>query len=178
MKKLVRQEVKLSKANYDFIQSLKEKENATFNEIINAMISRYLEDKNNKLILTKKRKPIDHKLTIFITQDEYYFLQEQAIYHGYSSATKELKFLLTNLIYNKAIFSNINMGEMQNAINDMNKLGRNINELIKILKEKKDAKINLNIDRIGSLLNDIYSKIDVATKLVTEYQNEIIFRVG
>ena len=38
MVKKFRQEVRLSNENYEFIQSLKKKENTTLNEIINSMI--------------------------------------------------------------------------------------------------------------------------------------------
>ena len=178
MDKLVRQEVKLSKENYEVIKSLKESENATFNEIINAMISRYTENKNEKLARVKKRTPSNHKIIALLTQDEYTFLQEQAKYHGFSSATKELKFRLTNSIYSNGIFSNIEMKDMMIALTDLNKLGRNINELVRILKEKKDAKININIERIGDLLNNIYSKIDTIGSKITNYQKQLDDRVG
>ena len=45
----------------------------------------------------------------------------------------------------------------ENALNNINKIGRKINELIRILKEKSNTKININIDRLGDLLADIYS---------------------
>lgn len=49
------------------------------------------------------------------------------------------------------------MNTLLDALNNINKIGRKINELIRILKEKSNTKININIDRLGDLLADIYS---------------------
>ena len=67
---------------------------------------------------------------------------------------------------------------MMIALTNLNKLGRNINELVRILKEKKDAKISINIERIGDLLNNIYFKIDTIGSKITNYQKQLDDRVG
>ncbi|WKW30234.1 hypothetical protein IXZ18_11045 (plasmid) [Campylobacter fetus subsp. venerealis bv. intermedius] len=62
MVKKYRQEVKLSNENYEFIKSLKEKENTTFNEIINSMINLYREKPrhtNIARVKNQKNNPIE-----------------------------------------------------------------------------------------------------------------------
>jgi hypothetical protein len=60
-------------------------------------------------------------------------------------------------MYDEKVFSNTDMNTLLDALNNINKIGRKINELIRILKEKSNTKININIDRLGDLLADIYS---------------------
>ena len=59
-------------------------------------------------------------------------------------------------MYDEKVFSNTDMNTLLDALNNINKIGRKINKLIRILKEKSNTKININIDR---LLADIYSFI-------------------
>ena len=173
MIKKFRQEVRLSNENYEFIQSLKKKENTTFNEIINSMISLYKESpKQESISRVKKSEKQSHRIYITLTDTEYNFLSTQAIKHGFPSPTKEVIFRLTNSMYDEKIFSNSDMNNLLNALNDINKIGRNINELIRILKEKSNAKININIDRLGDLLADIYSFIKIIDKEITSYRTE------
>ncbi|CDF65964.1 hypothetical protein [Campylobacter fetus] len=173
MVKKYRQEVKLSNENYEFIKSLKEKEKTTFNEIINSMINLYRENpKHTNISRVKKSEKQSHRIYVTLTDTEYNFLKIQAIEHGFSSATKEVIFRLTNSMYDEKIFSNTDMNILLDALNNINKIGRNINELIRILKEKSNAKININIDRLGDLLTDIYSFIKLIDKEITSYRTE------
>ena len=75
-------------------------------------------------------------------------------------------------MYDEKVFSNTDMNTLLDALNNINKIGRNINELIRILKEKSNAKININIDRLGDLLTDIYSFIKIIDKEITSYRTE------
>ena len=173
MVKKFRQEVRLSNENYEFIQSLKKKENATFNEIINSMINLYKENpKQENISRLKKSEKQSHRIYITLTDTEYNFLSTQAIEHGFPSPTKEVIFRLTNSMYDEKVFSNADMNTLLGALNNINKIGRNINELIRILKEKSNAKININIDRLGDLLADIYSFIKTIDKEITSYRTE------
>ena len=173
MVKKFRQEVRLSNENYEFIQSLKKKENTTFNEIINSMINLYKENpKQENISRLKKSEKQSHRIYITLTDTEYNFLSTQAIKHGFSSPTKEVIFRLTNSMYDEKVFSNTDMNTLLDTLNNINKIGRNINELIRILKEKSNAKININIDRLGDLLTDIYSFIKIIDKEITSYRTE------
>ena len=75
-------------------------------------------------------------------------------------------------MYDEKVFSNTDMNTLLDALNNINKIGRKINELIRILKEKSNTKININIDRLGDLLADIYSFIKTIDKEITSYRTE------
>ena len=75
-------------------------------------------------------------------------------------------------MYDEKVFSNTDMNTLLDALNNINKIGRKINELIRILKEKSNTKININNDRLGDLLADIYSFIKTIDKEITSYRTE------
>lgn len=178
MKNKIRQEVKLSEENFNFIKSLKEKENTTFNEIINAMINLYIEKRQQDTISrVSKNESESHKIYIYLTNTEYEFLKEQSQKHGFSSVTKEVKFRLLNNIYESKLFNNIEMYELANMMVDLNKIGRNINQLVKILQERATSKFNFNFDNFSTILFDINLKINALDKEISSYRTKLNQRV-
>lgn len=169
-KELVDIHCRISKINHSMLEKNKEKTGLSINEIMNKIIYEYFE--KNQEQNTKEFKPsrLSKEIRIKLSDDEYIFLENEALLHGFSSVTKEIRFRLINSISNNKLFNNIEMKELSLAINDLNKIGRNINNLIVMLRDKFGLNVNLKVDNFSELFSSINSKISEINFIITEYK--------
>ena len=69
------------------------------------------------------------------------------------------------------------MKELASALVDINKLGRNINSLVAILKERLGVKFNIDLEKMSDVLNDINLQIKKVNGIITEYKTRLDRRV-
>lgn len=91
---------------------------------------------------------------------------------------QEIKFLLLNSIASEKLFNNIEMIELINATNDLNKLGRNINEIVKLLRQKKSYEFNVNFNKLADFFSDINNQILEINKLISGYRKILNLKIA
>ena len=153
--------------------------NFTFSEIVNSALFHFLKsaDINESLSKGKKLRN-EKKIRIELAQNEYDFFANLAKEHGFSSASKEIKFQLINLVYSDdRLFNNIEMIELRNAINDLNKLGRNLRELLTRLQQNNSYNFSVNYDKFSIFTESIDNQVKEATKLINKYTSDLKIKV-
>ncbi|MDA3048212.1 MULTISPECIES: hypothetical protein [unclassified Campylobacter] len=180
MKKMGKKTFKGVRIDDTLLEQINEKiqnTNQTFSDIVNVALFKFIDkksDKNSEKIQPMSMAKDSVEIRFFIPQQEYKFLQNQAEKNGFSSATKEIKFLLLNFIYgNEKVFNNIEMKELTKATNDLNILGRNISEIIRYLRTHDPFNLNINYNGLERLLTDINTQIKTINDLVTDYRAKL-----
>lgn len=162
--------IRVNDENYNELIKLKNANAVSMNLLINAMIELYInEPKNTDKFLQNTKTKREHELRIYFTDDEFKFIKKQAKLTGLNSANKQAKFYIINQIENEKIFTPIEMKNLFFAVNDMNKLGRNLNALIMSIRDRKNE-IKINVDNFEKMLNLIYEKIESITNIIKKYR--------
>ncbi|HEF3555968.1 TPA: hypothetical protein R9123_000929, partial [Campylobacter upsaliensis] len=86
-------------------------------------------------------------------------LKEISKKSGFSSVTKQAKFLLLNSIKNEKLFTNLELDEFIKTRTEINAVGKNIYQLLKILRAGNSVKINE--DNLKNTIDIINEKIDI-----------------
>lgn len=169
---------RLDKSNEEFLNSLKEKHNISKNEMINIIINEY-KNKFKKVDFLKKQKDYKYNkvVRIKLTDEEVSFFEKSMNEHNFSSLTKELRYRIVNSIYKDKLFSNLDMKELTNANNDINKIGRNLNQLVRVIKEKSDKKLIINEDGLKKLLENIFNGIKNINLIVSKSKQDLDNRI-
>lgn len=125
----------------------------------------------NKFYTSDENKIIKLKLT----ENEVNILKEISKNTGFSSITKQAKFLLLNSIKNEKLFTNIEIDEFIKTRTEINAIGKNIYQLLKILRSGNSVKINEN--NLNKTMDNIRDKIDILSDqlgAIIEKNNERI----
>lgn len=160
-------------------KELEENGNFTFSEIVNSALFHFLKTADIKNGLDRYNKSKKwKKIRIELTQVEYDFFANLAKMHGFSSASKEIKFQLINFIYSEnKLFNNIEMTDLRNAINDLNKLGRNLRELLARLQQNNSYNFSVNYDKFSVFTKSIDDQVKETTKLINKYISDLKIKV-
>ena len=178
MKKFVKKSVTISNENYEKIKIFLSNNNIKFSNLINfSLYQSFQTSKENDLKLLVKGNNRSKSIRVELSQEEFEFLSNLAKSHGFNSAKQEIKFLLLNFISKDKIPTNIEMNNLQNAINNLNKLGRNINEIVKFLREKRSYEFNINFDKLKDILSQTNSQISEINSIITNYQKILNLKV-
>lgn len=165
---MTRKTIRISSEIEKEIKEILEKYNISFNLFINIAISEYLSKAKNSLIdFNYFGNSNDNEFRIFLSDREKEFLEQEANNHGFNSITKEIRYRLMNTIYNNKFYTNFEMIELAKAINDLNKFGRNFNEIVKYLRENDGVKFNMNYEVFGNNIEEI-------VKIFREINNAIL----
>ena len=158
--------IKIDEDAYTFLEKIKKDNKVSMNEIINQIIISFME--KNDIEQVSEHSPVfSREIRINLTEEEYSFLQNSAKSHGFTSVTKETRWRIKNTIYNDKFYNNIEMKE----------LGRNINSLVAILKERLGVKFNIDLEKMSDVLNDINLQIKKVNGIITEYKTRLDRRV-
>ncbi|EEU7331508.1 hypothetical protein HEI39_000935, partial [Campylobacter jejuni] len=109
------------------------------------------------------------------TENEVNILKEISKNTGFSSITKQAKFLLLNSIKNEKLFTNIEIDKFIKTRTEINAIGKNIYQLLKILRSGNSVKINEN--NLNKTMDNIRDKIDILSDqlgTIIEKNNERI----
>lgn len=172
--------VRINKEILDKINQILTTSNFNFSEFVNSALYYFLENKKNKKDEISKLEfyniydKFEKDIRIKFPKQEYEILEILAKAHGFNSVNKEVKFLLINFTHDEKLFNNVEMKELKNSITDINKLGRNLNE---ILKEYKKARYPFGYDKLikdellnSEILTNIQTQIQEITQLISDYE--------
>lgn len=163
----------LSEENKNFIIELKDKYKISFNKIINKIIQKSKENlqDNSNLIDNKNFHYSDLKkeIRIKITDDEYRLLKNLSTESGYTTPTKQARLILLNHLNQNKFYSKIELDEFIKTRSDINKVGQNLYQLLKALRERNFVRINDSV--LEKTINEINDKID---ELCLELNNIIM----
>lgn len=159
-----------------FIDDFLSNSSYNFSEIVNYALYDFLTNNSKNLsdnfenlndnISNKNEKD----LHIYISKKEYEYLKELSKKHGFNSVSKEAKFLLLNLLNsNSPMFNNIEMSELRNACYELNMVGRNINQILKVLYEQDFNNFKLNYENLITAINVANEKISKVVEPIEKY---------
>ncbi|EKQ4064687.1 hypothetical protein P4893_001890 [Campylobacter jejuni] len=175
--------IKVSKDDKIILEYIKSETNASYSKIISILLKKFnscdTDEKNkindeiskNKFYTSDENKIIKLKLT----ENEVNILKEISKNTGFSSITKQAKFLLLNSIKNEKLFTNIEIDEFIKTRTEINAICKNIYQLLKILRSGNSVKINEN--NLNKTMDNIRDKIDILSDqlgAIIEKNNERI----
>lgn len=166
--------IKVSKDDKIILEYIKSETNASYSKIISILLKKFNScdtDEKNKFYTSDENKIIKLKLT----ENEVNILKEISKNTGFSSITKQAKFLLLNSIKNEKLFTNIEINEFIKTRTEINAIGKNIYQLLKILRSGNSVKINEN--NLNKTMDNIRDKIDILSDqlgAIIEKNNERI----
>ncbi|ALW49306.1 hypothetical protein ACMU1B_001747 [Campylobacter jejuni] len=170
--------------NFNYLNKIKLETKTSLNKIINYIIKEYREKNknsnikndyklidNSNIIMDKETKEIRIKLT----DKEFKLLKENAINNNFKSATKEAKFLLINSLNKYKFFSNDNILEFIKTRTEINAIGKNLYQLLKVLRSRNFIKIN--DENFKNTINNLNDKLDLLLEqlgIIIEKNNQRI----
>lgn len=141
------------------IENIRKDTKLSYNKIINTIIQTNSKDSNQNEFVKNKitdNKTATREIRIKLTNDEYNLLAKSAKNHSFTSITKEAKFRLLNTISTSKYYSNFEMENFIKTRNELNRIGVNLNQLVKFLKQNNTNKVD-NLEKSIEILNN---KID------------------
>ncbi|ECQ1434341.1 hypothetical protein FYY66_08040 [Campylobacter jejuni] len=115
------------------------------------------------------------EIRIKLTDKEFKLLKENAINNNFKSATKEAKFLLINSLNKYKFFSNDNILEFIKTRTEINAIGKNLYQLLKVLRSRNFIKIN--DENFKNTINNLNDKLDLLLEqlgIIIEKNNQRI----
>ncbi|WP_416862631.1 hypothetical protein [Helicobacter ganmani] len=152
--------------NLDFLNKIKLETKSSINKIINYIIRDYQENKdiyvnnNFKLLdnIHQNKNENFREIRIRLSDDEFNLLKETASYNGFRSVSKEAKFRLINSLNKNKFFANTELIEFMKTRTEINYIGKNIYQVLKILRGNNLVKINE--DNLKNTIDSFRNKID------------------
>ncbi|EFT8157543.1 hypothetical protein SLK77_001643, partial [Campylobacter jejuni] len=96
---------------------------------------------------------------IRLNEDEFDLLKEIALYNGFKNASKEAKLRLINSLNKNKLFTNFELIEFIKTRTEINTIGKNIYQLLKVVRGRNLVKIN--DDNLKNTIDYIRYKIDI-----------------
>jgi len=163
--------LKIEDDNVNILDNISKKSKIPVTRIINMLIST-LNDKSEFLDnnLTNFKVDENTELRIYLTNYEKEFLTNQASINGAKSLSAEVKYRLLNTMYKNKYFTNIELSNFIKTKGEINTIGRNLNQLLKLLHTKSNLTVNdevfqnmvkdidNNVKNISNDLRDIIEK--------------------
>lgn len=150
--------IRLSEDNHKILSNLKEETGLSINKIVNLLIAKqeetsYINDLREYKLGENEKKEVRLK----ITEKEYDFLKNEAQKDGINHVNNEIKYRLLNTIYRNKYFTNIELSNFINTRTEVNIVGRNLNQLLKLLHTKSN--LNVNEETFKNMIKDLDNKI-------------------
>ncbi|TLD80745.1 hypothetical protein LS70_008685 [Helicobacter sp. MIT 11-5569] len=153
--------------NLDFLNKIKLETKSSINKIINYIIRDYQENKdiyvnnNFKLLdnIHQNKNENFREIRIRLSDDEFNLLKETASYNGFRSVSKEAKFRLINSLNKNKFFANAELIAFMKTRTEINSIGKNIYQLLKVLRSNNLVKINE--DNLKNTIDSVRDKIDI-----------------
>ncbi|HEB9289689.1 TPA: hypothetical protein RZK14_001604 [Campylobacter coli] len=163
MKKTV---IYFDEKNYSFLVGLKKEMKTSFSKIINTILKNISNDEKENInnfdkINHKKNEPTK-EIRFKLTEEEYKIFSDFAKSNGNGTATKQIRILTLNHIYNDKFFDKKYINEFILTRTEINTIGRNIYQLLKILRSGKSVRINEN--NLEKSFKDISLNIEKLSK--------------
>ncbi len=84
-------------------------------------------------------------------------MKNEAQKDGINHVNNEIKYRLLNTIYRNKYFTNIELSNFINTRTEVNIVGRNLNQLLKLLHTKSN--LNVNEETFKNMIKDLDNKI-------------------
>lgn len=158
----------IDEKNMIYLNEIKNNTKASIKKIINYIIANYKENNGfnnieNNLVINHHSDTFEKKkmkeIRIKISEDEFNLLKEIATQNGFSSVSKEVSFRLINSLNENKYFTNLELDEFIKTRTEINAVGKNIYQLLKILRAGNSVKINE--DNLKNTIDTINAKIDI-----------------
>ncbi|WP_104722726.1 hypothetical protein [Helicobacter mesocricetorum] len=155
--------------NLEYLNKIKLETKSSINKIINYIIKVYAQNNNIKKNFELISNPINEnkkmkEIRIKLTDDEFNLLKEISLSNAFRSASKQAKFTLINSLNKNKFFTNVELVEFIKVRTEINTIGKNIYQLLKVIRGKNLVKINDN--NLKNTINDIKDKIDVLSDIL------------
>lgn len=150
--------LKLEDDNILILENISKKSKIPVTRIINMLIST-LDNKSEFLDnnLTNFKVDENAEIKIYLTNSEKEFLINQASINGAKSLSAEVKYRLLNTIYKNKYFTNIELSNFIKTKGEINTVGRNLNQLLKLLHTKSN--LSVNDDVFKNMVKDIDNNV-------------------
>lgn len=153
--------------NFEYLNKIKLETKSSINKIINYIIKVYSQNNNENFELISN--PINEnknmkEIRIKLTDDEFNLLKEISLSNAFRSVSKQAKFTLINSLNKNKLFTNIEIDEFIKTRTEINAIGKNIYQLLKVIRGKNLVKINDN--NLKNTINDIKYKIDILSDIL------------
>jgi len=156
--------IRLTDSNDKLLNDINKKTKMQKNKIINIVLSEI--EREELELLTYK---YDKKLTTIkfnITKTEKEFLKKQMIKSGANNLTHEIKYRLLNSIYKNKFFTSNELTEFIKTRYELSMIGRNLNQLLKIIYTKKE--LNIDAKEIRLMIINVNNELkEMSYKLAT-----------
>ncbi|EOB1146197.1 hypothetical protein ACIQIM_001362 [Campylobacter upsaliensis] len=158
----------IDEKNMIYLNAIKNNTKASIKKIINYIIANYKENNGfnnieNNLVINHHSDTFEKKkmkeIRIKISEDEFNLLKEIATQNRFSSVSKEVSFRLINSLNENKYFTNLELDEFIKTRTEINAVGKNIYQLLKILRAGNSVKINE--DNLKNTIDTINAKIDI-----------------
>lgn len=155
-----------------YLDMLKETKGVSYTQVIHELILicikkdyEFLKDTSVKNIKTNYKE-----IRIFISKDEYEVLENFRKIHGFNSITKEAKYLILSSLKDERYISKNQFDELLKAIIEIKKIGVNINQIAKVLNEKRLDNFSPDMQKFNKIVEDTNKEIkQVSKKILSDY---------
>lgn len=155
--------LKLEDDNIRILENISKNSKIPITRIINMLIST-LDNKSEFMNNNLSDNPIeeDSELRINLTAFEKEFFIKQASINQSKSLSAEIKYRLLNTMYKNKYFTNMELSNFMVLKREINTIGRNLNQLLKLLHTKSNLSVDDNVFK--NMLNDINMNIKELSK--------------
>lgn len=151
---------RLEESIYNNLKELSDKYNISMNLLINEILKSDECIEIQKKLKLKNRSEDLVEFRFFIPKDEYEIFRDSSNKFGYKSPTSFFKFLIKKLLYKDMILNNIEIDEIKKTKTSINKLGNNLNMLLKELYKKEFGIDKDILNSINQNAKDIFLEIE------------------
>lgn len=155
--------LKLEDDNIKILENISKNSKIPVTRIINMLIST-LDNKSEFMNNNLSTNPIeeDSELRINLTVFEKEFLIKQASINQSKTLSAEIKYRILNTMYKNKYFTNMELSNFMILKREINTIGRNLNQLLKLLHTKSNLSVDDNVFK--NMLNDININIKELSK--------------
>ena len=159
--------LRIDDENYVRLLKAKEQKSSSINALINSALLEYFnKESDEKLLKENSDCKLSHTIQIKLSDDEFNLLKDRAKTHGFKAATKELRLILINTLYENKFFSNLEMSKINLATSEFKRLGKNFYEAIELFKYKKGSSFEIKFDELKQSFTDILEAIELYKECV------------
>ncbi|EAI5942615.1 hypothetical protein QRV79_001440 [Campylobacter coli] len=164
--------IKVNQEDKIMLERIKKATNIPFSKILRYLLNLYFQDENiSDSIVIQKYKFYSnekHTISIKLTREEYENLKTLCKENGFSSITKQAKYLLLNSIHKEKFFKNNEIEHFIKIRSEMAKDYSNLYQLLKALRGKNLIKIN------DEVLINMINNINTNTQIILESFGKIV----
>lgn len=153
---------RLSAQNADTLASLSKELHISKSSILNDLLNKHLQTKQNPKLLHSIQKNDDEDyqiIKISLSKKEYLTLKAFAVSSIVGSVPKLIKFHTLNMIYDSKILDNKEIEALAHTRAELNKIGSNINQIARSLNTQNEYKADMELLQMLESLNTLLTQL-------------------